>query len=1007
MNGAPFIGLVQNVALLLAAAFLFDVAASRWRTGLSVIWQVPVGLAIGAIAVTVMLTPWTFQQGIVFDTRSVLLGISGLFFGPVPTAIAMAMTALFRFYQGGTGAWTGIAVILASGVIGIAWRYFRRCPLTDISWGELYLFGIAVHCAMLLLMLTLPRAAALPVLSHIALPVIVIYPLGTALLGTLIARRLRSEQAEDTLRESEDRYRSLFDNSTDAVLLTAPDGTILAANPEACRIFGHTEEEICRIGRPGLTDPTDPRLPAALAERARTGQFRGELTFVRKDGTSFPGEISSVIFRDRNANPKTSMIIRDITAAKNAERILREKSRLNQTLLDAFPCVALLLRPHTREIIASNAAAVNVGALPGTHCFSEWGQRQDPCPWCLAPVLWATGEAQYLEVEALGICWEAHWIPVEKDLYMHYAIDITERKRAEHEKRRNQETVERLAAEMAMLAEIGRAVGSTLDINQVFERADTEIRKVIPCDRLLVNLKKGDDFEEFVVVYASGVDNPGRRLADSYPSKGTSTRFVMTTRTGILIQPDDPEEIKDLYPNLYATIVNFGLHSAMSVPLISMDEVIGCLTFRSKKPKAYTEQDLHLAEKIGMQIAGAIANAQLYKDLSKTERSLRESEETYRELVEFLPFTVFEADSNLRIISFNHTALETFRYTATDPIRDMDGHQFFMPTDWERLDKDVREVMVGASKSSLEYRFVRKDGSTFIGLAYVSPIIRQGVVIGVRGAVIDITDRIKAMEELQRAKDYLLQSEKLAAIGRLAAGVTHEILNPVTIISLELQMLMRERDLSAKTRQRLTVCMEQINRIVNIAEGLKGFSRVKENRLAMGDIAAIVDYILTLYQPQLKMKEIQTDVQCAANLPMTLMDRERVEQVILNLIENAVSSMEETREKTLRIAIDRRSAAGKKDVLRVTIADTGTGIRKQDMTKLFEPFFTTKPPGKGTGLGLSISFGIIEDHGGRIWAENNEWGGASFFFEIPIIADESGTITKAKETTHGEDSGGR
>ena len=116
---------------------------------------------------------------------------------------------------------------------------------------------------------------------------------------------------------------------------------------------------------------------------------------------------------------------------KHAEDALREKTHLNQILLDAFPCVALLLRPQTREIIASNTAAVKVGALPGTHCFSTWGQRQDPCPWCLAPALWATGKAQHLEVEALGIFWDAFWIPVAEDLYMHFAFDIIERKRAE------------------------------------------------------------------------------------------------------------------------------------------------------------------------------------------------------------------------------------------------------------------------------------------------------------------------------------------------------------------------------------------------------------------------------------------------------------------------------------------------------------------------------------------------------------------------------------------------
>jgi PAS domain S-box-containing protein len=105
------------------------------------------------------------------------------------------------------------------------------------------------------------------------------------------------------------------------------------------------------------------------------------------------------------------------------------QSRLNQILLDNLPCVALLLRPSSREIVASNQAAVKVGAVPGSQCFATWGQRDAPCPWCLAPKLWQTGEAQHLEVETQGVVWEAHWVPVGPDLYLHYALDITERKR--------------------------------------------------------------------------------------------------------------------------------------------------------------------------------------------------------------------------------------------------------------------------------------------------------------------------------------------------------------------------------------------------------------------------------------------------------------------------------------------------------------------------------------------------------------------------------------------------
>jgi PAS domain S-box-containing protein/putative nucleotidyltransferase with HDIG domain len=141
--------------------------------------------------------------------------------------------------------------------------------------------------------------------------------------GLLISNKKRKEK-ERELRESEEKYRSLFDNSIDAILLTVPDGKIMKANSEACRIFGRTEEEICRVGREGLLDPTDPRLKVALEERKRTGRFRGELTFVRKNGTRFPGEVTTALFKDRDGNQMSSMIVRDMTERKNTEEKLRD-----------------------------------------------------------------------------------------------------------------------------------------------------------------------------------------------------------------------------------------------------------------------------------------------------------------------------------------------------------------------------------------------------------------------------------------------------------------------------------------------------------------------------------------------------------------------------------------------------------------------------------------------------------------------------------------------------------
>ena len=149
-------------------------------------------------------------------------------------------------------------------------------------------------------------------------------PAGILGVGRDITERKR---LDDKLRESEERYRSVFESSIDAILLTSPDGGMLAANPAACRMFGRTEEELLEVGRDGVVDRWDPRLRHALEERARTGRFTGELTFKRKDGTRFPAELTTGVFKDRDGLEKTSMIIRDITERKKSEDEIRDLAR--------------------------------------------------------------------------------------------------------------------------------------------------------------------------------------------------------------------------------------------------------------------------------------------------------------------------------------------------------------------------------------------------------------------------------------------------------------------------------------------------------------------------------------------------------------------------------------------------------------------------------------------------------------------------------------------------------
>ncbi|MCK4417132.1 MAG: response regulator [Candidatus Latescibacteria bacterium] len=267
----------------------------------------------------------------------------------------------------------------------------------------------------------------------------------------------------------------------------------------------------------------------------------------------------------------------------------------------------------------------------------------------------------------------------------------------------------------------------------------------------------------------------------------------------------------------------------------------------------------------------------------------------------------------------------------------------------------------------------------------------QGNIIGVVLVFRDITKRRQAekklrktLKELQEAKDMLVQSEKLAAVGRLAAGVAHEILNPVNIMSLKLQLLERIEGLSTPMRNSLSTCKEQLERVVRITKDLSQFSRVsKEKYVILADLNKVIEHVLTLCAPQFKVEDIKTDIQCYPNLPTIAFDKDRIEQVMFNIVSNAIGAMKAQENKILRVATKPEPSEENVNYLRVIISDTGPGIREEDMYKIFDPFFTTKESGEGTGLGLFICHRIIEDHGGKIWVENNESGGASFFIELP------------------------
>ncbi len=193
-----------------------------------------------------------------------------------------------------------------------------------------------------------------------------------------------------------------------------------------------------------------------------------------------------------------------------------------------------------------------------------------------------------------------------------------ERRQAEEAQRESVKAAKRLSQENAIIAEIGRIISSTLNIEEVYEGFADEVRKVIPFDRIVIDGYNPEE-DSVPIAYVTGIEIAGRRAGDIIPFAGSDTEYIMHTRSPLLIQTEDEREVSDRFPALLPTF-HAGFRSMLSVPLISKDQVIGGLHFRSFKPDAYTELDLRLAERVGNQISGAIANTKLFLSASWQRR---------------------------------------------------------------------------------------------------------------------------------------------------------------------------------------------------------------------------------------------------------------------------------------------------------------------------------------------------------------------------------------------------
>jgi PAS domain S-box-containing protein len=349
---------------------------------------------------------------------------------------------------------------------------------------------------------------------------------------------------------------------------------------------------------------------------------------------------------------------------------------------------------------------------------------------------------------------------------------ITERKRAEEALKRSEEAARPLAQESAIMAEIGRIAGSTLNLEEVYERFAQEVRKLLEFDNLTTLLMEPEG-KSSIVAHVSGTTVTGREGGTVVPLAGTALEEVLRSRVSLLLQKEDLEEAVRRFPGLRPAW-EAGRRAMMIVPLISKNQVIGTLNIASRRPEAYTRADLATAERVATQIAGAVANAQLFRERERTQEELRASEERYRHIYDNAQIGLYRARiSDGMVLEANTRVAQICGYESREEyignFRTSD--HYLDPGTRERLLADLREK---GEVQNFEARLSRKDKTVFWARLTARLFPERGYI---QGVLADITDEKLAQEKLRESEERYRRLVENAPLGILSMDPSGKVID--------------------------------------------------------------------------------------------------------------------------------------------------------------------------------------------------------------------------------------
>jgi two-component system NtrC family sensor kinase len=381
---------------------------------------------------------------------------------------------------------------------------------------------------------------------------------------------------------------------------------------------------------------------------------------------------------------------------------------------------------------------------------------------------------------------------------------------------------------------------------------------------------------------------------------------------------------------------------------------------------------------------------QLEMKVEERTRALQESEARYSTLFHNVPIGVYISSPEGKFIDVNPAIIEIFGYENKLQMLSIDiGKQMFISS--EDRKRFLQRLKDKGFIQNYEIQYRKKDGSVIACLESSYAIKdKNNKILSFQGTLIDVTKRKKLEEQLkeysnkleQKVKEKteeLIQAYKLASLGRLTAGVAHEINNPLLALDGTLQMLIRKTRKDDKEYHTFNQMHKVANRIKNIIEKLLLFSHPRLEKKQKENINLLIENTLAISIELIKKKKIIIKKEFQVDLPEISVIADQLQQVFMNIIFNAYDAMNQGDELTIKTWHDTKDSK-----IYISFKDTGHGIKEEHKSKIFDPFFTTKEVGKGTGLGLSISYGIIKNLGGTIDFESEEDKETTFTMSLPV-----------------------